>query len=164
MTFAPETPGHMLGNNRHADARFLQGKGKTAGSAIEKETGTGMSATLYWLKSCYNKTGGFAGSSVVKNPPANAGDMGSIPGLGRSPGGGRGKLLHYSCLENSMDRGAWWATVHGIAKSQTQLSTHATCLLKTVVFQLSAVLVVKLDVFIGSKKYTAILFRKTVWI
>ena len=63
-----------------------------------------------------------------------------------------------------MDRGAWWATVHGIAKSQTQLSTHATCLLKTVVFQLSAVLVVKLDVFIGSKKYTAILFRKTVWI
>ena len=61
---------------------------------------------------------------VVKNPPADAGDirdMGSIPGLGRSPGGGPGNPLQYSCLENSMDRGAWWATVHGIAKSQTGL-------------------------------------------
>ena len=61
---------------------------------------------------------------IVKNPPASAGDirdMGSIPGLGRSPGGGPGNPLQYSCLENSMDRGAWWATVHGIAKSQTGL-------------------------------------------
>ena len=61
---------------------------------------------------------------MVKNPPADAGDirdMGSIPGLGRSPGGGPGNPLQYSCLENSMDRGAWWATVHGIAKSQTGL-------------------------------------------
>ena len=59
---------------------------------------------------------------VVKNLPANAGDirdMGSIPGSGRSSGEGRGNLLHYSCLENPMDRGAWWATVHGVAKSQT---------------------------------------------
>ena len=46
-------------------------------------------------------------------------DMGSIPGLGRSPGGGHGNPLQYSCLENPTDRGAWWATVHGIAKSQT---------------------------------------------
>jgi len=62
---------------------------------------------------------------VVKNLPSNAGDvrdMGSIPGLGRSPGGGNGNPLQYSCLENPMDRGAWQATVHGIAKSQTQLS------------------------------------------
>ena len=101
---------------------------------------------------------------MVKNPPADAGDirdMGLIPGLGRSPGGGQGNLLHYSCLENSMDRGAWWAIVHGVAESQTQLSPHATCLLTTVIFQLAAVLVVKLDIFIGSKKYNAILFRKT---
>ena len=56
---------------------------------------------------------------VVKNPPANAGDIkdvGSIPGLGRSSGGGRGNPLQYSFLENPMDRGAWWPTVHGAAK------------------------------------------------
>ena len=68
---------------------------------------------------------------VVKNPPANAGDIrdaGLIPGLGRSPGGGHGNLLQYSCLENAMDRGAWWATTHGVTKRRTrlkQLSTHA---------------------------------------
>ena len=56
------------------------------------------------------------GVSVVKNPRTNEGDVGSIPGLGRSPGGGNGNLLQYSCLENSMDRGTWWATVHGITK------------------------------------------------
>ena len=53
---------------------------------------------------------------MVKNPPANAGDSGSNPGLGRSPGEGNGNPLQYSCLEDSMDRGAWWATVHGVAK------------------------------------------------
>ena len=60
---------------------------------------------------------------VVENPPANAGDVrivGSIPGLGKSPGGGPGNPLHYSCLENPTDRGAWWATVCGVARSQTQ--------------------------------------------
>ena len=64
----------------------------------------------------------FPGGSVVKNPPANAGDtgdMGSIPGLGRSPGRGNGNPLQYSCLGNLMDRGAWQATVHGVAKSRT---------------------------------------------
>ena len=63
---------------------------------------------------------------VVKNPPANAGDIGdpgSIPGSGRSPGGANDNPLRYSCLENSMDRGAWWATVYMVAKSQTSLST-----------------------------------------
>ena len=61
---------------------------------------------------------------VVKNLPANARDIrdaDSIPGLGRSPGGGHGNPLKYSCLENLMDRGAWWATVHTIAKSRTRL-------------------------------------------
>ena len=56
------------------------------------------------------------GGLVVKNPPDNAGDIrdvGSIPGLGRSPGGGTGNPLQYSCLRNPMDEGAWWATVHG---------------------------------------------------
>ena len=59
---------------------------------------------------------GFPGGSVVKNTPANAGDAGFISGLGRSPGEGNGNPLQYSCLENSMDRGTWWATVHGIAE------------------------------------------------
>ena len=61
---------------------------------------------------------------VVKNLPASAGhirDVGSVPGLGRSHGGGHGNPLHYSCLENPMDRGGWWAMVHRIAKSQTEL-------------------------------------------
>ena len=68
---------------------------------------------------------------MVKNPPASAGDVrdaGSIPGSGRSPGGGHGNPLQHSCLGNPVDRGAWWATVHRIAKSQTQLkqvSMHA---------------------------------------
>ena len=57
----------------------------------------------------------------VKNV-CNAGDSSSIPGSERSPGEGNGNPLHYSCLENPMDRGAWWVTVHGVAKSQTQLS------------------------------------------
>ena len=64
-------------------------------------------------------------SQVVKNPPANGGDirdMGSIPGLGRAPGGGHDNPLQYSCLENPMGRGAWWATVHRVAESRTQLS------------------------------------------
>ena len=62
---------------------------------------------------------GFPGDTVVKNPPANSGDSGLIPGLGRSPGVGNGNLLQYSCLESSMDRGARLATVQGAAKSQT---------------------------------------------
>ena len=65
---------------------------------------------------------GFPGGSVVKNLPANAGDVGSIPQSGRSPGGGNGNPLQISCLENSTDRGAWRATGHGVAKSQTRLS------------------------------------------
>ena len=63
---------------------------------------------------------------MAKNPPANARDIrdvGSTPGLGRSPAGGNGNPLQYSCLGNAMDGGAWWATVHGVAKSQTLLSS-----------------------------------------
>ena len=53
---------------------------------------------------------------MIKNPPANAGDVGSIPGSGKSPGEGNGNSLQYSCLENPMHRGAWWAIVHGVTK------------------------------------------------
>ena len=60
--------------------------------------------------------------SEVKASARDAGDLGSIPGSGRSPGEGNGNPLQYSCLENPMDRGAWWATIHGVAKSQTRLS------------------------------------------
>ena len=70
----------------------------------------------------------FPGGSVVKNLPANArdaGDASSTPGLGRSPGEGNGNPLQYSCLENPMDTGTWRASVHGVSKSQTQLSTYA---------------------------------------
>ena len=72
---------------------------------------------------------GSPGDAVVKNPPANvrdAKDVGSILGSGRSPGGGNGNPLQYSYLENPMDRGAWWTTVHGVAELNTteQLSTH----------------------------------------
>ena len=63
-------------------------------------------------------------SVVVKNMPANSGDAGLIPGLGRSPGVENGNPLQYSCLENPVDREAWWATVDGISKSKTQLSMH----------------------------------------
>ena len=66
---------------------------------------------------------GFPGGTVVMNLPVNVGDAtdsGSISGLGRSPGEGKGNPLQYSCLENSTHRGAWWATAHGVAKSRTR--------------------------------------------
>ena len=66
---------------------------------------------------------------MVKNPPANAEDirdMGSIPGLGRSPGGGNGNSLQYSCLENPMDRGVWWTMVHMVAMGWTRLKQLST--------------------------------------
>ena len=65
---------------------------------------------------------GFPGGSDGKESARNAGDPGSIPGSGKSPGEGNGNPLQYSCLGNPMDRGTWWATVHGVTKSQTQLS------------------------------------------
>ena len=74
---------------------------------------------------------GFPGGTRVKDLPANAGDTrdtGSIPGSGKSPGVGNGNPLQYSCLENTMDRGAWLATVHGDAKCQTRERLHFTLL------------------------------------
>ena len=66
---------------------------------------------------------GFCGSSVGKESACNVEDPGSIPGLGRSPGEGNGNALQYSCLENPMDRGAWQATVHGVARIGHDLAT-----------------------------------------
>ena len=68
---------------------------------------------------------GFPEGSVVKNPLANAGDVGSIPGSRRSSGGGNGKPLQYSCLENPMDRGPWWVIVHRVAESDTTEATQS---------------------------------------
>jgi len=69
---------------------------------------------------------GFPGGSVVNSLPANTGEMDSILGWGRPPGEGHGNPLQYSCMENPMDRGARWATVHGVTKSRTQLSRQTT--------------------------------------
>ena len=71
----------------------------------------------------------------VKASAWNAGDPGSIPGSGRSPGEGNGNLLQYSCLENPKEGGAWWATVHGVIKSRTQLSGFTFTLYIEEVFQ-----------------------------
>ena len=78
---------------------------------------------------------GFLDSSVGKESACSAGDPGSIPGLGRSPGAGNGKPLQYPCLENPMDKGAWWAAIHGITRVGHDLVTsppppkrnHSTC-------------------------------------
>ena len=98
---------------------------------IRKKTGCELSiGTVFFpsppLDSDIFNSLGVPGGSVVKDPPANAGDerdRSSIPGLGRFPGEGNGNSFQYSCLEHSMDRGAWWATVHGVTKSQIRLST-----------------------------------------
>ena len=98
-------------------------------SRCSRSTPTAESSrVLIWLR--YSKCQASQVALVVKNPPANAGDLRDaslIPGWGRSPGGRHGNPLQYFCLENPMDRGAWWATVHGVTKSQTglkQLSKH----------------------------------------
>ena len=103
-----------------AGCELLDGRGKTVHQGLPCiEHGTGYLlmndiAVSRAYKSC-------CGGSVVKNLPVNAGNAGSIPGLGRSPGERNGNPLQYSHLENPMDRGAWQATVHGVTKSCTQL-------------------------------------------
>ena len=84
-------------------------------SALESQSG---------IQKCLKSLGASQMELVVKSPPAKAGnerDLASVPGSGRSPGGGHSNPLHYSCLENPMDRGAWEAIGHGVAQSQTQL-------------------------------------------
>ena len=79
---------------------------------MTRRFGTGWGALFSLLQ--YRQ--GFPGGSAVKNPPANAGDVGSIPGSGGSPGEGNGDPLQYSCLGNLMGRGDWWAIVHEVTK------------------------------------------------
>ena len=99
--------------------------------STDKWTNVFQTCVAQGLIVVYTLFRGFLGGSVVKNPPAiaeNAGDTGSIPGWGRSPGGRNGNPLQYSCLENPMDGGAWWAAVHGVTKRWIQLSEHACTL------------------------------------
>ena len=105
---------------RETQVRFLGWE-----DPLEKEMATHSSilaSPAPHPKKGLKETLGFPGGSEVKASACNAGDPGSIPGSGRSPGEGNGNPLQYSCLENPMDRGAWWATVHGFAKSRIQLS------------------------------------------
>ena len=81
-----------------------------------------------------NKTENLPPTSEVKASARNVGDLGSIPGLGRFPGDGNGNPLQYSCLENPMGGGAWWTTVHGVAKSWTQLSDFTSLVIVLVKF------------------------------
>ena len=83
---------------------------------------TKCAITLYLRKKCPYLSQGFPGGSLVKNPPANTGDMGLIPVSRRSPEEANGSPFQYSCLGNLMDRGTWQATVHGVAKSRTLLN------------------------------------------
>ena len=76
-----------------------------------------MTSRPYGIYHIIKHLTGFPGGAVVKNPPARAGDSDSIAGLGRPPEEGNGNTLQYACLGNPMDRGTWWATVHGVTKS-----------------------------------------------
>ena len=84
--------------------------------------GEARGKTLIWdvrlsmFGGCFPLFGDFPGGSVVKDPSTSSGDVGSVPGLGRSPGEGNGNPLQYYCLGNLMDRGAWWAIIHGIIR------------------------------------------------
>ena len=92
---------------------------------VRKSGGGVIPSQIFGLSHCVMERQGFLGDAVVKNLPADAGDAGDaglIPGSGRSPGGGHGHPLQYFCLEKLMDRGAWWAAVHEVLKSQTRLS------------------------------------------
>ena len=92
-----------------------------------------LSLPSWFFLNTYSTWLGFPGGSEVKASASNVGDLGSIPGLGRSPGGGNGNPLQYSCLENPMDRGAWRAAVHGATKSQTWLGDWArTCIVQCI--------------------------------
>ena len=119
------------GGSDGKESAYNQGDpGLITGSGISPGEGSSHSSILAWKEfhghrnlASYSPWGLVA--LVVKNSPANVGDVrdtGSIPELGRSPGGGHGNPLQYPYLENPMDRGAWQAIVHGVAKSQTQLS------------------------------------------
>ena len=110
-TSPPASLGLQLADNRSWNSASITG-------SINKPIPQNTSLSAYLYEGC-------PGGSVVKNLPGDAGDtedVGLIPGSGRQPGGGNSKPLQYSCLQNFTDRGAWWATVHEVTKSQIQLS------------------------------------------
>ena len=112
----------MQDSKRDTDVQnsLLDSVGEGEGGMIWEN---GIETCIISYMNCFNVTSTtFPGGSEVKVSACNAGDLGSIPGLGRSPGEGNGNPLQYSYLENPMDRGAWCATVHGVTKSQTRLS------------------------------------------
>ena len=119
--------------NTYLPQRELTIKGHICQNALLKKRAEAHLSILCCIKSlvqCFSKTG-LPRWLSGKESACNARDVGLIPGSGRSTGGGHGNPLQYSCLENSMDRGAWWATVYGASNSQTQLSnlttTRASC-------------------------------------
>ena len=100
------------------------GSGQAFGALCAAQENFRQACAFYSLLKLLQR--GFPGGSVVKNPPPNAGDMGLIPGSGRFPAGGNGNPLQHSWLENPMDRGAWWALVHRVAKSWIQVKWVST--------------------------------------
>ena len=118
-------------SRKQRDEGSLQqlGKGNTT-DPTSRASGRNTALLRPWLQPRLLTSGVSLVAEMVKNPPANAGDLGSTPGSGRSPGGGHGNPLQNSCLENPMDRGAWRATVHGVTKSQTWLSDYSSDLHK----------------------------------
>ena len=102
---------------------------------------------------------------MVRNPPANAGDVrdrGSIPGLGRSPGGGNGDPLQYSCLENLMDRGAWWAIVHGGYKESDMIAYIHRRLFPSIGYKQQDSQLIRFSVF-ASVLVSSVLKNKPSW-
>ena len=123
---------HYIQSGNSLLAWFLRWQGKKhsglgAHGAVDHHLGQDSEEQTF--KWSFHRMLGFPGGTVVKNPSANAGDKrdpGLIPGLRRSLGGRHGNPLEYSCLENPMDRGAWWATVHRVIKSQKRLKGLST--------------------------------------
>ena len=97
---------------------------------------------------------GFPGGSEVKASACNAGDLGSIPGSGRSSGEGNGNPLQYSCLENPIDGGAWWAPVHGVTKSRTRLNDFTSKVQVSWMWQLGSLNVERVPPFGNQMSYT----------
>ena len=105
--------------------------------------GSPTSACFICFRCVFSSEEDFLGGAMVKNLSANTGDMSLIPGLGSSLGEGNGYPLQYSCLEHPMDRAAWRAAVHGVAKSQKWLSTQQATLLKRLPFKKKLFLLLK---------------------
>ena len=119
MALQPMRPFHIKQQNGYIWKGFFANKKQLLVTIADLSTEWKSITQLSYGKLIFAPyTMGFSGGSEVKNLPANAGDMGSITGLGRSPGEGNGNALQYSCLEDPMDRGAWWATANEVAKSE----------------------------------------------